>query len=101
MPSPLFKSPEKLVKEWPEVFDDLYMNTMPIAYLENLRLEFNSGRLWEINVKEQLNDFSSDIVIEKILNTFNEYQNEIIKIDFSIDIEKLKSDIKDQSKNLL
>jgi len=101
MPSPLFKSPDKLVKEWPEVFDDLYMNTMPIAYLENLRLEFNSGRLWEINVKEQLNDFSSDIVIEKILNTFNEYQNEIIKVDFSIDIEKLKSDIKDQSKNLL
>jgi hypothetical protein len=101
MPNPLFKSPDKLVKEWPEVFDDLYMNTMPIAYLENLRLEFNSGRLWEINVKEQLNDFSSDIVIEKILNTFNEYQNEIIKVDFSIDIEKLKSDIKDQSKNLL
>jgi hypothetical protein len=101
MPSPLFKSPDKLVKEWPEVFDDLYMNTMPIAYVENLRLEFNSGRLWEINVKEQLNDFSSDIVIEKILNTFNEYQNEIIKVDFSIDIEKLKSDIKDQSKNFL
>lgn len=96
-----FTPPENLVKEWPEVFDELYINTMPIMYLKVLRLEFSGGRIWEIDVDSQLKEYSSDIVIEKLLETFEEYKEEITKIDFSIDIERLKSDIKNQTKNLL
>jgi hypothetical protein len=101
MPSQLFKPPENLVKEWPDVFDELYMNTMPIAYLKSLRLEFSGGRIWEIDVKQQSQQYSADIVIEKLLETFNEYKEEIIKVDFSIDVEKLKSDIKIETDKLL
>ena len=43
MPNPLFKPPRHLVKEWPEVFEDLYMNTMPVAYLDSVRLDFTDG----------------------------------------------------------
>jgi hypothetical protein len=54
MPNPLFKPPRHLVKEWPEVFEDLYMNTMPVAYLEMVHLEFVNGRVWQIDIKEQM-----------------------------------------------
>lgn len=101
MSKPLFKPPRHLVKEWPEVFEDLYMNTMPVAYLINLRLEFNNGRIWEINVQEQLKDADADSVADKLLNTFQEYRNDIKKIDFQMDIERLKKDIQESSKNLL
>ena len=101
MPKPLFRPPNQLIKEWPEVFEDLYMNTMPVAYVKSLRLEFKSGRIWEIDVMEQLEDLSSDALADRILETFNEYRNEITKVDFSIDIEKLKNDIKNQTKDLL
>jgi hypothetical protein len=77
------------------------MNTMPVAYVKSLRLEFKSGRIWEIDVTEQLEDLSSDALADRILETFNEYRNEITKVDFSIDIEKLKNDIKNQTKDLL
>lgn len=101
MSKPLFKPPKHLVKEWPEVFEDMYMNTMPVAYLILLRLEFNNGRIWEIDVQEQLSDEDPDDVANKLLETFAEYRNEIKKIDFKIDVERLKKDISESSKNLL
>ena len=101
MPKPLFKPPKHLVKEWPEVFEDLYMNTMPVAYLIQLVLEFNNGRIWEINVQEQLAASDPDTVADKLLSTFQEYRNDIKKIDFQMDIERLKQDIKESSKNIL
>ena len=101
MSKPLFKPPRHLVKEWPEVFEDLYMNTMPVAYLISLRLEFNDGRIWEIDIQEQLKQSDSDSVAEKLLDIFQEYRNDIKKIDFQMDIERLKADIQSSAKDLL
>lgn len=100
MPNPLFKPPRHLVKEWPEVFEDLYMNTMPVAYLERIHLEFADGRVWEINIKDELKKQEADLVADTLINTLQEYKEEIKKIDFKVDIDKLKKDIKDSSKGI-
>lgn len=100
MPNPLFKPPRHLVKEWPEVFEDLYMNTMPVAYLENVHLEFADGRVWEINIREQLNNTDPEDIADKLLNTLQEYRDEIKKIDFKVDVAQLKADLKKQTKNI-
>jgi len=100
MSKPLFKPPKHLVQEWPEVFEDLYMNTMPIHYLEMIRLEFDNGRVWEIDVREQLEIADGDSIANKLIDTFQEYRDDIKKMDFKIDIEKLKKDIQDQTKGL-
>ncbi len=100
MSKPLFKPPRHLVQEWPEIFEDLYMNTMPVAYLIMLRLEFINGRIWEINIQEQLSNSVPEEVAEKLLNIFQEYRNDIKKIDFQMDIERLKNDIQESSKNI-
>ena len=73
------------------------MNTMPVHYLETIRLEFGNGRIWEINIKEQLANSHSDIVANKLVETFAEYKEDIKKIDFKIDVERLKKDIQNQS----
>ena len=101
MPNPLFKPPRHLIKEWPEVFEDLYMNTMPVAYLDHVQLEFADGRIWQINIKDQLKDDDADIVADKLLDTLSEYRTEIKKIDFKVDIERLKKDITNSTNDLL
>lgn len=101
MSKDLYKPPKDLVKEWPEVFEDLYMNTMPVFYLQLVRIEFIDGRIWEINVKELLENAPKDLVAEKILDTFAEYSDSITKVDFKIDIDQLKKDITNQTKNLI
>jgi hypothetical protein len=100
MPNPLFKPPRHLVKEWPEVFEDLYMNTMPVAYLDSVRLDFTDGRVWEIDVKNELTKQTADGIADVLINTLQEYKDEIKKIDFKVDVERLKKDIRDSSKNI-
>jgi len=100
MPNPLFKPPRHLIKEWPEVFEDLYMNTMPVAYLEHIHLEFKNGSIWQLDIKNQLSSEDPEEIADKLLNTLQEYKEDIQKIDFKIDIEKLKDDIKNSTKDL-
>lgn len=101
MPNPLFRPPKHLVKEWPEVFEDLYMNTMPVAYLETIHLEFANGRVWQINVKEQLIEADVSDIASRLLDTLQEYRDEIKKIDFKVDIERLKKDIGESTNTIL
>lgn len=101
MPNPLFKPPRHLIKEWPEVFEDLYMNTMPVAYLDFVHLEFANGRVWEINVKEQMVHSNADEIADRLLETIQEYKSEIIKIDFKVDVERLRKDIQSSTSEIL
>ena len=100
MPNPLFKPPRHLVKEWPEVFEDLYMNTMPVAYLDSVRLDFIDGRVWEIDVKSELTKQTSESIADVLLNTLQEYKDEIKKIDFKVDVTRLKTDIASETNKL-
>ncbi len=100
MPNPLFRPPRHLVKEWPEVFEDLYMNTMPVTYIDLIHLEFSDGRVWQIDVKGQLSENDADSVAERLMMTIAEYKDTISKIDFKIDVDRLKKDIADSTKTL-
>jgi hypothetical protein len=100
MPNPLFRPPRHLVKEWPEVFEDLYMNTMPVAYLDLVHLEFTDGKIWQIDVKKELENKSADVIAETLLDTLQEYKDDIKKIDFKVDVERLKLDIKNSTKSI-
>lgn len=101
MPKRLFRPPDHLIEQWPEVFEDMYMNTMPLFYLNSVRLEFSDGRIWEIDVKTQLITLDANVVADKILDMFEEYSNDIENIKFDVDTEKLKKDITNQTKGML
>jgi hypothetical protein len=77
------------------------MNTMPVAYLEQVHIEFVDGRVWQIDVKEQLRDADPDSIADRLLETMQEYKEDIKKMDFKVDIEKLKKDIADSTKTIL
>lgn len=101
MPKKLFKPPAHLIKQWPEVFEDLYIDTMPLAYLNVLKIEFADGRLWHISVSELLRETSPDDVIDKLLDIIESNEEEILNIDFDIDIIKLRTDLDKEVKKLL
>jgi beta-xylosidase len=90
-----------MVKEWPEVFEDLYMNTMPLAYLEVINLEFANGRVWQINVREQMTNSNLDRMSDKLFDILQEYKKDIIKIDFRINVLRLKEDIAKLTSSIL
>lgn len=101
MPKRQFKLPEHLVQKWPEALEDLEMNTMPLAYLELIKLEFTDGRIWHISITDLLKEQAADDVVEHLLNIIEGNEGEIKKIDFDIDIDKLKLDIDQGTKRIL
>jgi len=101
MPNPYFKAPKKLVREWPEVFEDMYITNIPLEYLDHVHLEFSNGRIWKIDVREQLAGSTTDDVIIKVRSTISEYYKEIKKIDYKVDIERLKSDIQSSTQRIM
>ena len=94
---PLLKSPEHLASEWPEVFENLYINSLPIGYVELIKVEFYNGRKWEIDLRAD-NEAVTVPVKDLVLETFNDFKDEITKLEFTIDVKKLKTDVEIQSK---
>lgn len=72
---------------------------MPVSYLEILRIEFQDGRIWEIDLRELESD--QNLLADRLVSILEEYQRDIKNIRFEINVEKLKTDIKSQTKNLL
>jgi len=99
MPRPLYKSPEHLVSSWPEVFEDLYISTFPIDYVDLIKLNFVNGRCWEIDL-HLLPDYDFESIENMIFESCRDTEDEILKLEFRLNIPKLKNDIKIQSKNL-
>jgi hypothetical protein len=76
------------------------MNTMPVAYLDIIQLEFADGRVWEIDIREELSKQDANSIADTLINTLREFKDDIKKIDFKIDIEKLKTDIASETNKL-
>ena len=96
-----FKLPTNLVNEWPEIFEGMYISTMPVEYLLSIKLEFHDGRIWEIAVDEQRSATKAQVIADKLIETLQEYAKDVRKVDFKVDIDKLKIDIAKKTKKLL
>ncbi len=101
MPKKLFRPPESVVKQWPEIFEDMYMSSMPLYYTKSIQIKFDNGRIWQLNIEEMVVEHGSDALSNKLLETFREYQNDISGVEFDIDVKKLKKDIKKSIKKIL
>lgn len=101
MPNRYLKLPDNLINEWPEVFSDLQVKTLPVEYLEKLKIEFYDGRVWEISIKSHVNEIDAQEFVKRLIGTLSEYSEEIKKIDFLLDTDQLKSDVENRTKKLL
>jgi hypothetical protein len=92
---------QNFLSDWPNIFEDLQISSVPVTYLESMQLEFADGRIWEFDIKEQLLLHDDVNVSNNLTETFQEYHTEIVKLNFKINVEKIKSSIEDQTKKLL
>lgn len=96
-----FRFPENLVKEWPEIFEEMWVSTMPVVYLNTLQIEFIDGTIWAFDIREQLESSEEKLLSTKIKETLIEYRRNIKNIDFQLNTEKLKLDVQTLTDNLI
>lgn len=85
--------PPEVVEHWPEVFKDLDIKVVPLEYLHSVRVFFQDGKVWEIDVQKSKQKTSEDQLEETLEDLFNEYDEVITNVDFRLDTQRLKADI--------
>ena len=84
------KLPPEVIEYWPEVFEDVEVEVVPVDYLHSVRISFQDGITWDIDLTkdEGLYDLEASIA-----DLFETYEDSITHIDFRLDTEKVKRDI--------
>jgi len=91
------KLPPDVINHWPEVFDEIDIDVIPIEYLDSVRVQFEDGKVWDIDVKRSRNkpDLDIETAIEEL---FDQYADVIVNIDFRLDTQKVKKDIQNRTR---
>lgn len=93
------KLPDEVISHWPEVFDDVEIDVVPLEYLDSVRVHFVDGKVWDIDINTQKNKVED---LEKSLDElFEQYQDHIKTVDFRLNTEKVKQDITTRTKKFL
>ena len=93
--------PQDVVDSWPEVFSDIDVHAIPLEYLDSIRVIFENGKVWDINVATYAKKTGVDDLEEHLKELFNEYEESIQHIDFRLNVAKVKKDVIKKTKSFL
>lgn len=92
------KLPPEIVKHWPEVFEDVEVEVLPIEYLHSVQVTFTDGKVWDIDLKTGKEDVDIGSAIGDLVE---EYEDTIMSVDFKLDTDKVKKDITSRTARFL
>ena len=83
------KFEDDTIKLWPEILQDIEIESIPSDYVVQIKVNFSYGREWIIDMSDnEIPDVNK--VIEDLQS---EYGKVISSINFNVDIDKIKKDI--------
>ena len=93
--------PKEVVAHWPEIFSDLYVESIPVEYLLSIKVTFKDGKNWEIRLKNNRQKMTNKELEKQITELFKTYGDAIKNVDFRLDTNKVKADITKRTKTFL
>jgi hypothetical protein len=93
--------PKDVVDQWPEVFSEVDVKAVPLAYLHSMRIIFNDGKVWDINIASHAKKNGVEDLEEHLQELISTYEEAIEHIDFRLDVDRVKKDIIKQTKSFL
>jgi DNA-directed RNA polymerase specialized sigma54-like protein len=94
--------PKDIIDQWPEIFKDIEVSVVPIPYIKSITVEFENGKVWEINIDaEKLKNASEEDIEDYLEAFFEEYDEFIESVDFRLDTAKVIKDIQNRTKQFL
>lgn len=93
--------PPEVIDQWPEVFEDIDIQVVPLEYLSSVRVFFEDGKVWDIDVAKSLEKNPESQLEETLEQLFEEYDDVITNVDFRLDTPRLKKDIQSRTRHFL
>lgn len=86
--------PKEVIECWPEVFGEVKLNVLPLKYLDAVEITFKDGKVWEIRVTAKTKNGDWDTFEKSLAELYKVYEKRIQSVDFKLDTERVKKDIK-------
>jgi hypothetical protein len=93
--------PRDVIDCWPEVFEDIKLKVVPLRYLHAVLITFRDGKTWEIKVTAKTKKEGWDSFERSLAELFKTYERKIDNIDFKLDTERVKKDVKKTTNKFL
>lgn len=88
------KLPPEVVNYWPEIFKDIEIKAIPVAYINSINVMLSDGSVLSVDIDRDKNEVDVDDIEELIEEIVEQYEDEITGIDFSLNTAQIKLDIK-------
>lgn len=93
--------PKDVIDSWPEVFSDIDVHAIPLEYLDSIRIIFENGKVWDIDIAKYAKLAGEDDLEGHLKELLNNYEESIQHIDFRLDVAKVKKDVIKKTKSFL
>lgn len=92
------KLPPDVIKHWPEIFKDVDVKAVPLAYLESIQVHFDDGKIWEIDIDHEKIEAGEEVLEDTLEAFFEEYDDVIEAVNFQLNTKKVIADIKSRTR---
>ena len=94
-------SPE-LFEKWEHIIDDVEMTKIPVEFIKKLVLKLEGRKQKTINIKTLINQgFDVDEIEDAVARQLEEYDEDMIGIEFVLDIESIAEIVQPETDELL
>ena len=94
--------PPEVIKVWPEVFGDVDIKAVPIQYIKAINVSFTNGKKWVIDVDQEKLKLSDSQNVETMLEDFfDQYDEMIDSVSFTLNTLQIKKDIQKRTKDFM
>lgn len=93
--------PDDVIARWPEIFEDVKVESIPVEYLHSVRVIFNDGKTWDIDVEKSKRHHQTMDLQTVLEQMFEEYDQHIANVDFRLDTDRIKRDIQKRTRYFL
>ena len=90
--------PQELIDLWPEVFEDIEIDVIPVKYLHSVIITFEDGVTWNVDLTKETSEQDIQTALHDLVE---EYTDSICNLDFRLDIEKIKKDVSNRTNSFL
>lgn len=94
------KLSKDVIAHWPEIFKDIDVHAVPIQYIDTINVTFTDGNTWVIDLDDK-KGITEEEVEMSLEDLFDEYEDTIANVDFTLNTEKVKRDIQARTKRFL
>jgi hypothetical protein len=85
--------PDEVVAYWPEVFEEVSLNVIPLLYLHSVVVNFKDNKAWEIKLTTKIKKEGWDSFQQSLSELLTTYEEQIDDVDFKLDAVKVKKDV--------